>query len=238
MVGPESKFKFDLIKWDGTTTIPFIDEEDRVVLMCVGYPNNRLWMSVPQRLAVNVEQSRKKVWFKKKNRRGPFGALQSGVSFGMGMKARKPAVHRQSSIANHQAIQSLLKDNYHNRCDGFCAITPLSPPTGGYDYCCGGHLIVWDLKIVIEFPPGTTILLPSAIFRHSNVAIGKSEKRYSITQYSAGSLFRWVEHGFQLEDSFYDSLTPDELELERRKDDGRWEQALNNFLKLSKLLKL
>ncbi len=76
---------------------------------------------------------------------------------------------------------------------GLCAITAL----GKYDYTQGGHLILWDLKMIIEFPPGATILIPSAILRHSNVAICRGETRYSITQYSAGGLFRWVRCGFR-----------------------------------------
>lgn len=38
-----------------------------------------------------------------------------------------------------------------------CAITTLSD----YDPKAGGHLVLWDLKLVIEFPPGSTILILS-----------------------------------------------------------------------------
>ncbi|KAF7970728.1 hypothetical protein HWV62_23180 [Athelia sp. TMB] len=78
---------------------------------------------------------------------------------------------------------------------GLCAITAL----GSFDPALGGHLILWDLKTVVEFPPGSTILIPSATIRHSNTPIQKDETRYSFTQYAAGGLFRWVEHGFQTE---------------------------------------
>ncbi len=76
---------------------------------------------------------------------------------------------------------------------GLCAITAL----GNFDYKKGGHLILWDLRLIIEFPPGATILIPSAILRHSNVSIRRGETRYSLTQYSAGALFRWVRCGFR-----------------------------------------
>ncbi len=76
---------------------------------------------------------------------------------------------------------------------GMCAITAL----GNYDYKKGGHIILWDAKLIIEFPPGSTILIPSAILRHSNVAVAQGETRYSLTQYSAGGLFRWVKCGFR-----------------------------------------
>ncbi|KAK0435336.1 uncharacterized protein EV420DRAFT_1653282 [Desarmillaria tabescens] len=50
---------------------------------------------------------------------------------------------------------------------GWCSVTAL----GRFNPKQGGHLILWDLKLVIEFPPGSTILFPSAILRHSNTPI-------------------------------------------------------------------
>ncbi|RPD67692.1 hypothetical protein L226DRAFT_474534, partial [Lentinus tigrinus ALCF2SS1-7] len=76
---------------------------------------------------------------------------------------------------------------------GMCAVTAL----GNYDPKESGHIILWDAKLIIEFPPGSTILIPSAILRHSNVAVKKPQTRYSFTQYSAGGLFRWVKCGFR-----------------------------------------
>ncbi|KAJ7867560.1 hypothetical protein B0H14DRAFT_3588678 [Mycena olivaceomarginata] len=58
------------------------------------------------------------------------------------------------------------------------------------------HLILWDLKRVIEFPPGTSIAIPSAIFRHSNVSIATPESQASIVQYTGANIFRWVENDF------------------------------------------
>ncbi len=78
---------------------------------------------------------------------------------------------------------------------GWCAITAF----GNYNPKIGGHLILWNLGIAIEFPPGATIAIPSAIIKHSNVGIGEGERRYSLTQYTAGGLVRWVEGGFQLQ---------------------------------------
>ena len=82
--------------------------------------------------------------------------------------------------------------------NGWCAITAL----GRYDHTRGGHLVLWDLKLIIEFPPGSTILIPSSIFKHSNLPIADDEVRYSFTQYSAGGLFRWVANGFQSQKAF------------------------------------
>ncbi|KAJ6448611.1 hypothetical protein DFH09DRAFT_851739, partial [Mycena vulgaris] len=83
--------------------------------------------------------------------------------------------------------------NFANLSWGWCAITAL----GNFDPDLGGHLILWDLKLVIRFPPGSTILIPSAIIRHSNVPVGAGEERFSFTQYTAGGLFRWIRNGFQ-----------------------------------------
>jgi hypothetical protein len=77
---------------------------------------------------------------------------------------------------------------------GWCAITAL----GTFNPDEGGHLILWDFGLVIRFPPGATILLPSAVVYHSNVPIPPGQERGSFTQYSAGSLFRWVDYGFKL----------------------------------------
>ncbi|KAJ7894659.1 hypothetical protein B0H14DRAFT_3646397 [Mycena olivaceomarginata] len=56
---------------------------------------------------------------------------------------------------------------------GWCAITAL----GDFDPDKGGHIILWDLKLIIRFPPGCTIFIPSALIRHSNTSIQPHEKR-------------------------------------------------------------
>ncbi|KAK7433620.1 hypothetical protein VKT23_020675 [Stygiomarasmius scandens] len=81
---------------------------------------------------------------------------------------------------------SCLHQDYLNYVFGWCAVTAL----GSFDYHLGGHLILWDLGLVIEFPPGATILIPSAYLKHSNTTIGPGERRYSFTQYTAGGIFR------------------------------------------------
>jgi hypothetical protein len=68
---------------------------------------------------------------------------------------------------------------------GICAITSL----GQFNPKTGGHLVLFDLKVVLEFPPGATVLIPSAIVEHGNTAIALGERRYSFVQFAAGSLF-------------------------------------------------
>lgn len=79
-----------------------------------------------------------------------------------------------------------------NAAAGWCAITA----AGSYDPKRGGHLIIFDINTIVEFPPGSTILLPSSVMRHGNTPIQKGETRMGITQYAAGALFRWVDNGF------------------------------------------
>jgi hypothetical protein len=111
---------------------------------------------------------------------------------------------------------------------GWCAVTSI----GDFDPTKSGHLVLWELKMVIEFPPGSTILIPSACVNHSNVDIGENETRMSFTQYAAGSLFRWVEYGFRSESEFkmLDPMGWDR-ELEKRK--VRWAEGWEMFSKLS-----
>ncbi|KAJ7891620.1 hypothetical protein B0H14DRAFT_2335644, partial [Mycena olivaceomarginata] len=110
---------------------------------------------------------------------------------------------------------------------GWCAITAL----GIFDPDAGGHLVLWDLKLVIRFPPGSTILIPSAILRHSNVGIGPNERRYSFTQYSAAGLFRWVSNRFHSDLTVNNTIRDDPLaqaERERARC-TRWADGVNSF---------
>ncbi|KIY43741.1 hypothetical protein FISHEDRAFT_53324 [Fistulina hepatica ATCC 64428] len=117
---------------------------------------------------------------------------------------------------------------------GWCCITAL----GNFDYRQGGHLVLWDFGLVIQFPPGSTVLIPSAIVAHSNTSIARGERRYSITQFSAGGLFRWVDHGFQTEKYFFESLNEDELRAEKERQSQRWTQGLSQFSTLDELADL
>ncbi|KAJ7711681.1 hypothetical protein B0H16DRAFT_1744967 [Mycena metata] len=80
---------------------------------------------------------------------------------------------------------SLGHRDFANLAFGWCAITAL----GDFDYTKGGHLILWDCKLILEFPPGTTILIPSGAVFHSNIGIGPNDRWYSFTQYTAGGIF-------------------------------------------------
>jgi hypothetical protein len=72
---------------------------------------------------------------------------------------------------------------------GMCFITSI----GNHDPKKGGHLILWELGLAIEFPSGATAAIPSAVITHSNLPVAKHEERVSFTQYAAGALLRWVD---------------------------------------------
>lgn len=118
-----------------------------------------------------------------------------------------------------------------NAAGGWCAITS----AGTYDPKKGGHLVLWDLGLVVEFPPGSTILIPSALVYHSNVPVQEGEERFSFTQYTAGGLFRWVEYGYQKMKDWYPNATREELEEKKVKDQGRFKEWLGLFSTLDDL---
>lgn len=58
-------------------------------------------------------------------------------------------------------------------------------------------LILFELGIVVRFPPGSTAIISSAIITHDNTTISEHETRRSIIQYFAGAVKRWVAYGRQ-----------------------------------------
>ncbi|KAL0567979.1 hypothetical protein V5O48_014013 [Marasmius crinis-equi] len=76
-----------------------------------------------------------------------------------------PSGHLLPSILVHELC--LPHRDSKNLAFGWCAITVL----GNYNWTKGGHLVLWDLKMVIEFPPGSTIYIPSALVCHFNTSI-------------------------------------------------------------------
>ncbi|KAJ7041445.1 hypothetical protein C8F04DRAFT_1208408 [Mycena alexandri] len=99
----------------------------------------------------------------------------------------------------------------------------------------GGHLILWDLKLVIRFPPGSTILIPSAIIRHSNVPIAADEFRCSFVQYTAGGLFRFIRNGFKTDDAFELTATREEKSERAEEAKTRWAKGVAMYSTLDSL---
>lgn len=88
---------------------------------------------------------------------------------------------------------------------------------------------------MIEFPPGSTIIIPSAALRHSNAAIQQGETRYSFTQYTAGGLFRWVDQGYQTAYSYTTKLSKVQKAKEAARGEERWVMGVGLFSTLNSL---
>ncbi|RDX50983.1 hypothetical protein OH76DRAFT_1348165 [Lentinus brumalis] len=103
---------------------------------------------------------------------------------------------------------------------GWCAVVAL----GDFNADEGGHLILWDLNVVIRFPRGAIIFLPSALLIHSNTVVPEGQRRYSFTQYTAGGLARWVECGYMSQKEFLQRG-----HVFQRTPQQRWEEGLRRF---------
>ncbi|KAJ7260848.1 hypothetical protein B0H12DRAFT_1013847, partial [Mycena haematopus] len=114
---------------------------------------------------------------------------------------------------------------------GWCAVQSL----GEFDATKGGHLVLWDLKLVVEFPAGALILIPSATIAHSNVPVESGDERISFTQFTAGGLFRFVDNGFRTQEQLA-AEDPDEYERVIKAKESRWEMGLQMFSTVDELL--
>ncbi|KAG6849652.1 hypothetical protein H0H93_006573, partial [Arthromyces matolae] len=114
---------------------------------------------------------------------------------------------------------------------GWCAVQAL----GRFDPTKGGHLILWDLELFIEFPPGCLILLPSACISHSNTPVQSGDVRASFTQYAGGGLFRYVDHGFQTAKKFQQD-DPVGYQDACDANSSRWQRGLQLFSQIDNYL--
>ncbi|KAF8208625.1 hypothetical protein K438DRAFT_1573939, partial [Mycena galopus ATCC 62051] len=114
---------------------------------------------------------------------------------------------------------------------GWCAVQSL----GRFDPTLGGHLILWDLKMVVEFPAGALILIPSVTIAHSNIPVQDGDKRISFTQFSAGGLFRYVDYGCRTAKELAEE-DPAEHARQMVLRDTRWEEGLSYFSTVDELL--
>lgn len=93
------------------------------------------------------------------------------------------------------AVCCLPHRDFLNLSFGWCAIIAL----GTFNHRLGGHVVLDDLKLVVELPPGGLLLLPSALLTHGNTPIQPGEKRMSFTHFTAAGIFRYIDNGFRTE---------------------------------------
>ncbi|KAF9027690.1 hypothetical protein BDP27DRAFT_1437082 [Rhodocollybia butyracea] len=229
---------FTHIPWKGKVPVCVVDNQDRVVLVAAGQPNDPSYATDAECMAeLMLKMGESTDWEKeeKHHGRGDYSYADYGWSYGKGqqqpqclggqrqeMMARfvnKPCTQRVAafqsasfalwfpkSYAEFHRQNLQLKEKIptfegnikgsvylcctancgpnswtHIHQDGLnCAGACCTVTSGGpFDPTKGGQLIIWDLKLIFDFPPGSTILLPSALFRHLNIPIQKGEKRVS-----------------------------------------------------------
>ncbi|KAF8214561.1 hypothetical protein K438DRAFT_1562944, partial [Mycena galopus ATCC 62051] len=155
------------------------------------------------------------------------------------LRARYPHLHRpfQASIFFCTAFNfgSNVWTFHHydvlNLAFSWCAVQAL----GNFDATKGGHLVLWDLKLVVEFPAGALILLPSATIAHSNVPVQAGEEHTSFTQFSAGGIFRHIDNGFRTVEGLREE-DPEGYERMMALRASHWKHGLGLLSTLDELL--
>lgn len=83
--------------------------------------------------------------------------------------------------------------DHSNLATGLCLVCPL----GNFNHELGGQIVLQEPRMIVEVPVGGMILFPSAIIAHGNISVEEKETRTAITSYCAGTLFQFVENGFE-----------------------------------------
>ncbi|KAJ3898951.1 hypothetical protein F5879DRAFT_994244 [Lentinula edodes] len=230
---------FWLVEWRAGKGVPLVDAEHRVMVCMLNGPDDPGYQQAVEEMTESILKASEETDWQKKEKRhkcGHFPALARGISYGKGQHEPMRLVGDRQPM-----MEELFNKSCFKRVAGFqndakndvripCAIT-----TGGkYDYKQSGHLILWDFKLILEFPPGATILLPSALIRHSNLPLADGETRVSVTQYTAGGIRHWLEYGGRTEDEFC-TQDPQGFAHTWAKHREGWTQGLNLFSTLDKL---
>ncbi|KAH6870861.1 hypothetical protein BKA70DRAFT_1242183 [Coprinopsis sp. MPI-PUGE-AT-0042] len=181
--------------WDGRTNKVFVDPvTSKIFAACVGRPSDGGFNQAVEDAFEAMERMRNAFGFDLGHwlhRRGQFPAFNIGISYGQGPKEPTNLDTGKYSAA----LQELLDHSAIIRLAHYASVQAL----GRFDSTKGGHLVLPDLKVVIEFPAGSLILIPSATLTHANTPVQDGEVRLSFTQFSAGGLFRYVDNGFWTE---------------------------------------
>ncbi|KAJ7581687.1 hypothetical protein C8J56DRAFT_1056677 [Mycena floridula] len=237
-----------LVKWTGDTSIPILDCHDHLMGVLCGRPDKKKWMPEVHDPFLDTmkeaHESYRAAAFKKLmemecvQRISGYGS-RSFQAFSKTMYQEyldtlsgiiadpdNPGLKRNfeekiscfAAATFNLGLQtvSFPHINTKNWVEGHCLIFV----GGDHDHTKGGHIVLWDLGLVIEFPAGCSILLMSAALKHSNVKIQPGETRCSFVQYTAGGLVRWLENGYQSDASILERRDPLEM--------AAWEERCRN----------
>ena len=67
---------------------------------------------------------------------------------------------------------------------------------GDFDPTTGGHLYLPQVQLVIEFPPGATILIPSTLV-YGIIPVPEGQTRYTFSQYIPIDVVRYIDNGYR-----------------------------------------
>lgn len=149
-----------------------------------------------------------------------------------GLVNRGPEVFTCHSENHPPSTFTIPHRDVMNLSFGWCAVFAL----GQFDPHLGDHLVLHDLKLIIPFPHSSCIMIPSAFLWHSNVPIRKDEGRASLTFYSAGCLFRFIDNECQTEKSFVSSFdNEDDCDLHKRAKKIRIKAGANLYSKIGEV---
>jgi hypothetical protein len=118
-----------------------------------------------------------------------------------------------------------------NLAQSWCSITPL----GDFDPDFGGHLVLSDFKLIIRFPAGSTVLIPSVLLYHSNTPIQSNETRYSIIQYAAGGLARWVHNGLMSDKGRLAGVSEEGIQSCQAEQESYWKTVVEMYTQLDEV---
>ncbi|KAJ7790273.1 hypothetical protein B0H13DRAFT_1676228, partial [Mycena leptocephala] len=81
---------------------------------------------------------------------------------------------------------------------------------GQYSWLHGGHIILWNLGLVVCFPPGASIIIPTGVIQYSFVKVRPGEHCYSVLQWAGSGIARWFENGRRSDIDFALKATKEE----------------------------
>ncbi|KAF8989769.1 hypothetical protein BDZ89DRAFT_1055116 [Hymenopellis radicata] len=247
-----------VIAWDGRLTHPMVDAHSRMFLLMAAGPRGPNWKQTIIDGGRRIEKARKHMRFKKEQLehiRGISRPLQQASSTAEALRRNQRVMDELlrsselTDVARHNdrifQMHNPLLFNAYDEVLSFVmngdeslrrtwASSPFASTTVNFGprVICDDHVDSQNLPwgIAIEFPAGASIYLPSALLVHSNVEIQQGERRYSVTSYSSGGLFRWAWNGGRTDEEYDDEFGKEEGKRRRTEHAATaWQDALKYF---------